>query len=179
MKDEKLEPNEEREDGPGEVNPVGGSGENDETAPGGNEAAGLDSARVDELTAQLETLRAESSVQLEALRAENALQLEAYCNLARSLPGVVPELVSGATLEAVQTSLATAREAYSRVAANLTVVAPGNSGEVILGPGPGAGGGARNGLSSSEDQPARLSSERGVNLIYQAIAGGKSGNLAR
>ena len=157
MNDENLEPDEGREAGPGE----------DEVSTDENSGA----ARISELTAELENLRAESSAQLEALRTENARQLEAFCTLARTLPGVVPELVGGTSLEVAQASVETAREAYSRVAANLTPV------EVVVGL--GAGGGVRNGYPAGEDQPAKLSSERGVNLIYQAIASGKSGNLAR
>lgn len=133
-------------------------------------AENADTARIEALTVELETLRAESSAELEALRTENTRQLEAFCSLARSLPGVVPELVGGANLGEVQTSLETAHEAFNRVAA---AVPP------VVGPGPGAGGGARSGYAVGEDQPAKLSSERGVNLIYQAIASGKSGNLAR
>lgn len=177
MKAKELESGGMPEEGPGEVNPVAVPGGNNKAEePDGTGLANLASARVDELTAELETMRVERSAQFEALRLENTLQVEAYCNLARSLPGVVPELVAGTSLEAVQTSLATAREAYSRVAANLAAAAPENT---IFGAGPGAGGGARSGITSSEDPPARLSSERGVNLIYQAITGGKSGNLAR
>jgi hypothetical protein len=122
---------------------------------------------------------AESAAQLAGLQAENAAQLAAFCTLARSLPGLVPELVAGATLDEVQTSLTAAREAYSRVAANLAAGLSETGRGPGMGPGPGAGGGARQGPDGSEDRPARLSSERGINLIYQALAGGKAGNLAR
>lgn len=160
--------------GAGEVNPAQPEGGPAGTAaPPANE---VNPAGVAELQAQLEALRSESTAQLAALRAESTIQREAFGNLARSLPGVVPELVKGTTLEEVQASLVTAREAYSRVAVNLAAETPGK--KESTGPGPGAGGGARNGQAPNEDR-ARLSSERGVNMIYQAIAGGKSGNLAR
>jgi hypothetical protein len=136
-------------------------------------------AQLADLQAASRAQLAESAAQLAELRAENAAQLAAFCTLARSLPGLVPELVAGATLDEVQTSLAAAREAYDRVAANLAAGLSENGREPGMGPGPGAGGGARQGPAGSEDRTARLSSERGVNLIYQALAGGKAGNLAR
>jgi hypothetical protein len=128
--------------------------------------------RAAELSATLEELRASTERQLTELRAENAAQLAAYSELARGLPGVVPELVGGSSLAAVQISVAAAREAYSRIAASLTP-------RLEAGPGPGAGGGTRGGQAAGEGHPARPGAERGVNLIYQALAGGKSGNLAR
>jgi hypothetical protein len=183
-----IEANPERESGEVEANPARGGGEA-EPEPA--------AARIAELTGQLASLRAESERQLADLRvetdrqlmdlrAESAARLAAYTDLARALPGLVPELVGGADLVAVQGSVATAREAYNRIAANLlTPAAPGD--ERSFGPPPGAGGGARsdtrsdtrNDPASGGDQPAKLATGRGVNLIYQALAGGANGNLAR
>ena len=132
--------------------------------------------RVAELSAQLEELRASTERQLAELQAENAAQLAAYTELARTLPGLVPELVGGTSLEAVRASVVAAREAYNRVAASLTPVEETGKG---LGSFMGAGGGTRGGQAAGEDQPARPGAGRGVNLIYQALVGGKNGNLAR
>ena len=62
-------------------------------------------------------MRAEIAAQVEALQAANGSQLNAYRELARTLPGIVPELVQGDTVEVVQASIETAREAFNRVAA--------------------------------------------------------------
>ncbi len=179
------------DDGSGEQQPAGagesGGGQGAALSPaqagaeGSSELAGTAG-----LAEQLEALQAassaqlaESAAQLAGLQAENAAQLAAFCTLARTLPGIVPELVAGATLDEVQTSLAAAREAYNRVAAALAAGQPETGPVIGVGPGPGAGGGTRQGSATGEDRAARLSSERGINLIYQALTGGKTGNLAR
>ena len=162
------------ENSPAETGPEDGEPAPDPAGEGNTSETGPEATRLAGLNAQLTSLRAETDRQLASLRSENAAQLAAYAELARGLPGLVPELVGGSSLEAVQGSVAAAREAYNRIAASL---APADSGEKSFGPVPGAGGGVRSG--PGEDPPARLASERGVNLIYQALAGGKNGNLAR
>jgi hypothetical protein len=159
-------------------------------APGGNDNGG-GADPVAELTAQLETLRTESTAQLETLRSENATQLEtlrtesaaqvealqsasaaqlnAYVELARTLPGIVPELVQGETVEAVQVSLETAREAFNRIAAGL---AP--TGGAL-----GAGGGTRSDAGGSGSEGPGAAGSKGYQLIYGAIASGKTGGLSR
>lgn len=159
LTDESLPANSEQEGGEAETNPL--------------------ETQVEARIAELEGLRVETDRQLESLRVENAAQLAAYCNLARSLPGLVPELVGGTSLEAVQESVVTARDAYARIAANLTPITLPDESDKSAGPGPSAGGGVRSGAGPGDDQPAKLASERGVNLIYQALAGGSNGNLAR
>jgi hypothetical protein len=159
---------------------VGGPGENDPANPeqdGGEPAPNPAREGYAMETGPEATRLAGLNAQLTSLRSENAAQLAAYAELARGLPGLVPELVGGSSLEAVQGSVAAAREAYNRITASLTPAASPDSGVKSFGPMPGAGGGGRSG--PGEDPPARLASERGVNLIYQALAGGKNGNLAR
>lgn len=162
-------------------------GENVEPAPGGNDGVApppdnggasepdpvvelttqLEALRT-ESAAQIEAVRTESNVQIEALRVTNNEQLNAFRELARTLPGIVPELVQGATVEAEQGSLETAREAFNQIAAGLPPA----------GQGPGAGGGARSdaGGGGSEVPPV---GSKGFQLIYGAIASGKTGGLSR
>lgn len=122
-----------------------------------------------ESTTQLEALRAESTTQLEALQTANSQALTAYLNLSRALPGLVSELVQGDSVEAVQASVATAREAFNRIAAGLSSAGSG---------GPGAGGAARTDAGGLGGEPEPMGS-KGFKLIYGAIVNGKSGGLSR
>lgn len=111
---------------------------------------------LDEAAQALADLQQASEAQLTEQQNELAQMLAAYTELARSLPGVVPGLIGGATLPEVQASLESSRLAYS---------------EAIRAAPVSAGGGPR----TVAEAPEIAYGERGFSLILQGVQQGRGG----
>jgi len=122
--------------------------------------------------AALDALEAESATDAERALAEVQAELDAQRAATRSAvsryrealltaePDLPPDLVAGDTLEALEASVAVARETVARIRARLTSAAPAASG---MGRGfpvgaPARGGTSRSALSSAEKIAAGLAS---------------------
>ncbi len=104
--------------------------------------------------------------------------LAAYVELARALPGVVPELIGGDSLAQVVASVETSRAVYGRLVASVAAQGPGPilptaAAPVPEAPVPGAGGGGRTGPVGSEARAANgpPAGDRAVKLIAQGLGG--------
>lgn len=104
---------------------------------------------------------------------------EAYVSQVKSQPGVIPELIAGETLEAIQQSVTASKTAYERVAeavkASLPTAGPAAEAPAAAAtPAPAAGGGQR--LDSGPKIPANAS---GVELLRIAVEHSQMGKPNR
>lgn len=94
----------------------------------------------------------------------------AYVNTAKQLPGVIPELITGKTLNEVNASIDLAKAAYTRTKEQLSAAVsppPANAAPVMVGTGAAAAG--------ASGEAAKLSTNGGFEKILAAVEKGRGG----
>jgi hypothetical protein len=99
----------------------------------------------------------------------------AYVNTARQLPGVIPELITGKTLNEVNASIDTAKAAFARVAGQVGGQAAGSAGSggtnSQAAPAPAVGSGSSGQTAIGRQDDGKVTSDSAYSKILAGIEG--------